>query len=145
MSGFCLSGGFFVPTRHKPLLFLLTLHVNNISDSLVQIFFKTKKLQKLCSDQREMQKQLGQGMARKLRQRLMELNAAEVLADVSHLPPPRCHELSGDRAGQFSVDLEHPYRLLFIAADEPVPRREDGGVDLDRVREIEIVAIDDTH
>jgi proteic killer suppression protein len=109
------------------------------------IFFRTKKLQKICSEDREMQRQLGPAMARKLRQRLMELKAAETLADVSHLPPPRCHELTSDRAGQFSVDLDHPYRLLFIPADEPVPYREDGGIDLARVREIEIIEIEDTH
>jgi len=111
----------------------------------MQIFFRTKKLQKICSEQREMQKQLGQVRARKLKQRLMELKAAEALSDISHLPPPRCHELTGDRAGQFSIDLKHPYRLLFVPADEPIPFREDGGVDLERVREIEIIAIDDTH
>lgn len=92
-----------------------------------------------------MLKQLGRVMADKLQQRLMELNAAESLADVSHLPPPRCHELTGNRSGQFSVDLEHPYRLLFIPADDPVPVRDDGGIDLTRVREIEIVGIEDTH
>ncbi|MFO7981835.1 MAG: hypothetical protein R6V08_00095 [Desulfuromonadales bacterium] len=92
-----------------------------------------------------MQKQLGEAMARKLQQRMMELNAAETLADISHLPPPRCHEMTGDRAGQFSVDLVHPYRLLFIPSHNPVPCCEDGGVDREQVMEIEIIAIDDTH
>jgi len=92
-----------------------------------------------------MLKQLGRDMARKLQQRLMELSAAETLADISHLPPPRCHELTGKRSGQFSVDLEHPYRLLFIPADEPVPLKGDGGIDLSQVREIEIIGVVDTH
>ncbi len=92
-----------------------------------------------------MQKELGDTMARKLQQRLMELSAADTLADISHLPPPRCHELTGNRAGQFSVDLVHPYRLLFIPADEPLPVLDGGGVDRSRVTEIEIVAIADTH
>jgi proteic killer suppression protein len=109
------------------------------------IYFRTKKLQKLCSEQREMQKQLGQAMARKLMQRMTELKAAEALSDISHLPPPRCHELTGNRAGQFSVDLEHPYRLLFIPADDPIPYREDKGIDLALVKEIEIIDIEDTH
>lgn len=109
------------------------------------IYFKTKKLQKLCSEQREMQKQLTKSMARKLQQRMGELKAAEALSDISHLPPPRCHELTGNRAGQFSVDLEHPYRLLFIPADDPIPYREDNGIDLDQVTEIEIIDIEDTH
>jgi plasmid maintenance system killer protein len=109
------------------------------------IYFRTSKLQKLCSKEREMLKQLGRVMANKLQQRLMELNAAESLADVSHLPPPRCHELTGNRSGQFSVDLEQPYRLLFIPADDPVPLKGDGGIDLAQVREIEIIEIEDTH
>ena len=92
-----------------------------------------------------MVKELGAGMARKLQQRLAELNAADVLSDISHLPPPRCHELTGKRAGQFSVDLEHPYRLLFIPADDPIPYKEDGGIDLALVTEIEIIEIEDTH
>ena len=83
------------------------------------IYFRTTKLQKTCSQEQKMIKELGGAMARKLRQRLTELKAADSLSDISHLPPPRCHELTGKRAGQFSVDLEHPYRLLFIPADEP--------------------------
>ena len=109
------------------------------------IYFKTKKLQKTCSQERVMVKELGVGMARKLRQRMTELKVAEALSDISHLPPPRCHELTENRSGQFSVDLEQPYRLLFIPADDPIPYREDGGIDLALVTEIEIIEIEDTH
>lgn len=109
------------------------------------IYFRTNKLYKTCSQERVMVKELGAGMARKLQQRLAELKAAEVLSDISYLPPPRCHELTGKRAGQFSVDLEHPYRLLFIPADDPTPSKKDGGIDLARVTEIEIIEIEDTH
>jgi len=111
----------------------------------MRIFFKTRKLQKICSQSMESQKQLGAKCGRKLQQRMMELKAAQNLSDISRLPPPRCHELTGDRAGQFSVDLEHPYRLLFIVANDPYPERESGGVDLDGVTEIEIIEIADTH
>ena len=84
-------------------------------------------------------------MARKLQQRLMELKAAFCLDDISKVPPPRCHPMSGNREGQMSVDLEHPYRLLFIPANDPVPVTEDGGLDWARVTKIEIVEITDTH
>lgn len=84
-------------------------------------------------------------MARKLQQRLMELKAASCLADISKVPPPRCHQLSGDRGVQLSVDLEHPYRLLFIPANDPIPVKQDGGLDWAKVTEIEIVEIVDTH
>jgi len=84
-------------------------------------------------------------MARKLQQRLMELKAASCLADISKVPPARCHLLSGDRDAQLSVDLEHPYRLLFIPANDPIPVTQDGGLDWTKVTEIEIIEITDTH
>ncbi|MBW6511347.1 MAG: hypothetical protein K0A93_04405 [Desulfuromonadaceae bacterium] len=84
-------------------------------------------------------------MTRKLQQLMAELRAAEALPDISHLPPPRCHELTGNRADQFSVDLEHPYRLLFIPADDSTPYRNNEGIDLALVKEIEIIDIEDTH
>ncbi|MDO8722096.1 MAG: hypothetical protein Q7J31_07680 [Syntrophales bacterium] len=92
-----------------------------------------------------MQRQFGKQCAEKLKQRLMELKAADTLADVSHLPPCRCHELSGNRAGQFSVDLEQPLRLLFIPINDPIPTQDDGGIDRRRITEIEIFEITDTH
>ena len=111
----------------------------------MDIFFHTKWLQKVCSVEREMQKELGKPCAKKMGQRLMELRAAVVLSDISHLPPPRLHEHSGDTKGYFSVDLMHPYRLLFVPADDPIPLKPDGGIDLTAVRSIEIVAIKDPH
>ncbi len=109
------------------------------------IYFHTSKLQKLCSSKVEAVKKLGPKRAGKLMQRLQELDAAENLAEIARVPPPRCHELTGQRKGQLSVDLEHPYRLLFIPANEPVPRTADGGLDWNAVTEIEIIEIADTH
>lgn len=111
----------------------------------MQIYFKNRKLQKICSVDGEAKKVLGKNSEKKLKQRLTELKAADVLSDISHLPPARLHELTGNRVGVFSVDLEHPYRLLFIAANAPVPLKEDGGIDKSRVTEIEIIDIADTH
>ena len=109
------------------------------------VYFHTLKLQKSCCTEREAVRTYGAPLARKLMQRLQELDAAETLADIARVPPPRCHELKGDRAGQLSVDLQHPYRLLFIPANDPVPRLVDGGLDWNRVTEIEIICIADTH
>ena len=59
--------------------------------------------------------------------------------------PERCHELTGGRKGQLSVDLEHPYRLIFIPNHEPIPRKPDGGLDWKLVTSIMIIGIEDTH
>jgi hypothetical protein len=53
--------------------------------------------------------------------------------------------LRQNRAGQLSVDLDHPYRLLFVVVNDPVPRRADGGLDWQRATAIEIVGVEDTH
>lgn len=111
----------------------------------MEIYFKSKKLQIICSEEREGIKKLGDKCAKKLRQRMIELYAANCLADISHLPPPRLHELTGDRKGTYSVDLLHPYRLIFEPADEPLPMLETGGLDKERVCEVLILEIADTH
>lgn len=111
----------------------------------MDLLFADKKLEKTCNDFRQMQKIHGEKRARKLRQRLDELRAAEVLSDISHLPPPRMHQLVDNRAGQFSVDLDHPYRLIFTVANDPIPQKEAGGVDLSKVTAVLIHGVEDTH
>jgi len=59
--------------------------------------------------------------------------------------PGRCHELLHDRALQLSIDLDHPYRLIFEPADEPIPTKPDGGIDWNKVTALRILGIEDTH
>ncbi|MCX6346155.1 MAG: hypothetical protein NT018_13975 [Armatimonadetes bacterium] len=53
--------------------------------------------------------------------------------------------MTGDRQGQISVDLDGPYRLFFVVANDPIPLLPDGGLDWDKVTAIEIVEIGDPH
>jgi Plasmid maintenance system killer protein len=32
----------------------------------------------------------------------------------------RCHPLTGDRKGQYAMDLSHPYRLVFKVKQESI-------------------------
>lgn len=75
----------------------------------------------------------------------MELKAAHTLDDISNVPPARCHELSGNFEGRFSVDINKNYRLIFIPANDPIPKKADGGLDKKRITEIEIISIEDPH
>ena len=84
-------------------------------------------------------------MARVLRTRLDDLQAADVLEDMRRLFPGRCHELKGSRAGELSLDLAHPMRLIFEPDYDPVPSKEDGGLDWSRVTAVLILAVEDTH
>ena len=57
----------------------------------------------------------------------------------------RCHQLRGNRAGQLSLDLDHPYRLIFEPDHDPIPRKEDGGMDWTQITAIVIIGVEDTH
>ena len=107
----------------------------------MEVRFATRRMQKACSSDREMRKAWGAPLARKIQQRLAELVAAATLDDISHLPPARCHELKADRAGQLSVDLVHPHRLLFEPDHRPIPRKEDGGLDWANVTRIVVLEV----
>ncbi len=111
----------------------------------MDITFRIRKLEKLCSSERALVREFGEACARKIARRLVVLEAAECLAHVSHLPPERRHELSGNREGEFAVDAQHPFRLVFRPSHNPPPRKDDGGVDLERVTAIEILEIEDYH
>ena len=111
----------------------------------MDIFFKTKKLQKACNNERDSIRQWGPANARKIRQRLAELRAAVTLENMKILPAAGCHPLKGNRAGQFAVDVNHPFRLIFEPDHDPVPRKDDGGVDLGGITRIRILAVEDYH
>ena len=110
----------------------------------MEIVFRTGKLRKQCTDSKGMVRTFGPKQARRLRQRLDDLRAADCL-EVMRVLPGRCHELKADRKLQLSIDLEHPHRLVFEPAHEELPRKEDGGLDWRLVTAIRILEITDTH
>ncbi len=78
----------------------------------MEISFKSRKLEKQLTDPKQMVKSFGQ-LARKVNQRLKELTAADNLAIMSTLPATKCHELTGTRKGELSVEVSGNYRLIF--------------------------------
>jgi len=88
---------------------------------------------------------MGLPRATKIRQQLAELAAANTLADMSTLPPPRCHQLRGDWDEQFAVDISGNERLVFEVDHDPTPRNPDKGIDLAQVTAIVILRIEDYH
>lgn len=111
----------------------------------MEVLFASKKLQKECCDWKLLQKRHGPRRAKLIRRRLDELRACSSLEVMGTLPQARCHELRGDRAGQLSVDLDHPYRLLLEPAQNPTPQKPDGGLDWAGVTAVQILGVEDTH
>jgi plasmid maintenance system killer protein len=111
----------------------------------MDVVFSTTKLQKICNSDAKMKAEFGPQMAGKLQQRLMELRAADTLAQISRVPPPRCHEHTGNNKGKLTVDLVHPYRLFFKPNHDPVPEKPDGGLEWEKVTSIVVLGIEDPH
>jgi proteic killer suppression protein len=113
----------------------------------LDISFKSTKLEKEFNEGKRLEKVHGSLRAKKIRHRLNELKAASSLYDFwpPKSGPGRCHELTGERKGQLSVDLDQPYRLIFVPNHEPVPSKPDGGLDWKQVTAIMINGIEDTH
>lgn len=106
------------------------------------------KLKAALENEAVCQKQYGRDMTKKIMLRLGALGAAVSLADFwpPKSGPERCHELRGDLAGTFSVDLRQPYRLLFVPVGENVALdRSDEQKRWASITEIEIISIEDTH
>lgn len=106
--------------------------------------FSPRRLEKQYNSNRELVRTHGPLRAKVLRRRLDQLRAAETL-DAMRALPGRCHELTGDRAGILSIDLDGPYRLLFEPAENPPPAKADGGLDWRRVTAVRILGVEDTH
>lgn len=111
----------------------------------MDILFQSTKLQKECTDAKQMLKRHGPHRSKLLQKRLVELRAADVLDDLRRLPQARCHELRGNRKGELAVDLDHPYRLIFEVANNPKPTKEDGGLDWMKTTAIRVTGIEDYH
>lgn len=111
----------------------------------MDILFRSNRDQKTFSQDKELVRAFGKNDATRIRARLDDLRAAATLADISHLPPARCHELVGDRVGQLSVDVSRNDRLLFEPYHDPIPQKPDGGLDWSQVTAILILGVEDTH
>ena len=115
------------------------------ADPNVDIIFRSTKLEKELSERKRLVRGFGKRQADVIAQRLIQLRAALSLATLSTLPQLRCHELKANREGQISVDLVHPYRLIFEPAHNPLPMKDDGGLDWSGVTVIRILGVVDTH
>lgn len=106
----------------------------------MDIAFSSKKFEDTCNSEDARKKAYGKREGALLGQRLDDMKAARSLEDMRHLPG-RCHELKGDRKGQLGLDLVHPHRLIIVPANDPVPRKDDNGLDWTKVTAIKVIEI----
>lgn len=111
----------------------------------MNIFFKTNKLKKIFNSEKELVKAYGPEMAKIIMRRMVFLAATGNLYRVPVTPPFRRHQLKGKYQGCFTVDVKHPYRLIFRPVGDQLPVLDDGGFDLVRITDIEILGMEDYH
>lgn len=110
----------------------------------MDITFADKKLEKWANNFASAQKKLGNERAVLYHKRLGDLYDAVCFNDLRFLPG-NFHTLSGNRNGQWSCNLDHPYRLIFEPAVKPIPRNEHGTPILSEMKIVEIIEIVDYH
>lgn len=110
----------------------------------VKITFRNKKIAKICLSYELSQRTYGKISAKRLQQGLEDLRTVNTL-DEMRILSGRCHELKRNMAMVLSLDLKNPYRLLFVPANDPIPCKEDGGLDWKAVTAVEIIGVEDTH
>ena len=111
----------------------------------MNIVFARRKLEKTFNSETALKRAFGDRMARTIAMRMAVLRNARTLSMVPVTRPERRHQLKGDRAGQYAVDLVRPHRLVFKPNHDPMPRKEDGGIDTDQVTAITIIKVIDYH
>ena len=71
----------------------------------MNIEYRNRGIEKVCTDASVAEKKYGREMADKIHQRIDQIEAAESVG--------RCHPLHQNRKNQYAVDLVHPMRLVF--------------------------------
>lgn len=79
----------------------------------LNITYKNKKLEKVCTDAKLSDRTYGNEMSEKIQMRIDEIRAVDTVEEMITYHIGRCHALTGNRKGQYAVDLVHPYRLVF--------------------------------
>ncbi len=79
----------------------------------MEITYKSKKLERICTEAKFAERTYGKEMAEKIYMRIRQIRATDTVQLMMEYRVGRCHPLSGNRSGQYAVDLVHPYRLVF--------------------------------
>ena len=110
----------------------------------MELSFSSNRLKKQLTNPKEMAKAFGT-IARKVDQRIEDFKAASTLEDMAKIPGARCHELKGVRNGELAVDLSANFRLIFKPNHNPIPTKDDGGLNWREVTAIKILEVEDYH
>lgn len=86
----------------------------------MKVTYKSKKLEKICTDKQRSIKMYGIEMSNKIFSRIEQIKNSDSIKTLLMFQFGRCHALSNNRKGQYAMDLVHPYRLIFEIKDNEI-------------------------
>lgn len=110
----------------------------------MDLSYKSNKLEQSLTIDRNIIKSYG-GLSKKIKQRLQQLKAANDLSIIAKIPVLRLHPYKGDRLGEWTIDIQENWRICFEIDQYPIPKSDDGGVNLNMVTAIKILSVEDPH
>lgn len=112
---------------------------------MMLIGYASKKLQKICTEEKAARKALSQDSAARMFRKLQDFAAFNNLAEIPFRAPPlHFHPLTEDRSGEFAIKIHGLDRICFYPVGEFVTD-EDGNIDLATVTQVEVNFIGNYH
>ena len=116
-----LTGKFMIDTTVLEQYNKFTSEVNQQKGKHdLDIKYKNKTIEKVCTKQSEAIRRYGPRMAEKIDQRIGEIMASDSVEFMIKYRIGRCQPLTNNRKAQYAVDLVHPYRMGFEYKGEEV-------------------------
>jgi len=111
----------------------------------LNIAYRTTKLKKLATTEKELVREFGANVAKAIKLRIATMEATPNLNGIPSDMPTKRHLLKGDRKGQWSIAARDGICICVVPDHDPMPLNEDGSVDLTRVVSVKVVDIGDYH
>lgn len=86
----------------------------------MKVTFKNKRMERICTQNEIAIRKFGLNMSEKIEQRISELIAFKTVDQLILYSLGHCHQLKGNRKGQYAIDLVQPYRLIFMKEDSKI-------------------------
>ncbi len=110
----------------------------------MQVEYSRNKLRKQLTNATQLKMAYG-AIAKRIANRLDDIEASPNLAVLIQIPAANCHQLAGDRKNEWAVSISGNYRMIFEIGYDPIPFLDDGGIDTKAIEKIRILEIVDYH
>lgn len=110
----------------------------------MKIVYSSNKVKKKLSSSSEIKKAFGT-MAKKVQSRLDDITASPNLKVLMQIPSANCHPLSGNKNGEWAMNISVNHRMIFEINQIPIPRKENGEIETIEVTDIRIIETTDYH